>query len=857
MLGISVFLLVMSAEHVAVPPYEIHYENIMGYDNIDHYYSERDDCVYLTTDGKIIAAFPAHQNASAPQRDTIGTIWFPDELSGIAYPQEFVVNPYNLSAYIIGSYGRNIAVCDIQSGARTDGIMTARGTTALAYSGMQNKLYCPAYYDFTVDVVDCVTNNVIKTISLAGALTDACWNSTNDRVYCSNYSMGSVDVVDCASDSFVRRITVGTNARAVLYNPISDKVYCAYGNNVAIIDCSGDSVIANVAVGSPNYFFALNTVNNKVYCVNRGSSTVSIIDGVSNTLITTLAVSSWPECISYNPVMNRIYVGHSSGQNVVVIDGNTNTIVGMISLGQPIYASTIDTTDNRLFVTSSSDQAIVINCSSNAVIGYLPAANWPMGIFWECGNNTVWIGNTGASNLPGFTLQGYEADNLTFLFKTVIGYTPYSTMLDTSTNKFYAAGRGDEILAILDMANPDTVDMLLVPDGPWDVCDNPNENKVYCASRYDNRVSIIDAATNLILGEVNTGQFPVALACNSADNKIYSVNFWGNNVTVIDGSTNGFLGHIQVGSGPYDILYNPTGDKIYSIDYGNNTVTIIDAYADTVIATLPVGNWPWSAVHNSLGNKIYVANYASHNISIIDGVTNQVVSTLYIAADAYPFTLAYNPQNNKVYSANIFSSTLTIIDASVDTIITTFGLSGAPYSLAYNPNSNVIYCAYISTWQDAILVIDGNTDAVLASFVIPSQIQSYGIDSPRKALVYDSDQDILYMSHYASSKITMIDGATGVLEHSSVMPGNDLLSISPNPAKDRINIRYTIHDAGYMTKDVRLRIYDVAGKLIKEEMLEYAGTEHSISLEGVSSGVYFMVLEAASGWATSKLVLLR
>ncbi|UCG30956.1 MAG: T9SS type A sorting domain-containing protein [candidate division WOR-3 bacterium] len=857
MTALIVIILAIVPARVEIPAYGIHYENTMGFDQIDHFYSERDDCVYLTSNGAIIAAFPAHQNPAVLQRDTIGTIWYPDELSGVAYPEEFVANPVNQTVYIIGSYGRNIAACDIQTGERTDGIMTGRGTMALAYSVTQNKLYCPAYYDFTVDVVDCATNDVIKTISLAGALTDACWNSTNDRVYCSNYSMGSVDVIDCASDSFVRRITVGTNPRAVLYNPISDKVYCALANNVAIIDCGVDSVITTVAVGSPNYFFALNTVNNKVYCVNRGSSTVSIIDGVSNTLITTLAVSSWPECISYNPVMNRIYVGHSSGQNVVVIDGSTNSVTGTISLGQPIYASTCDTTDNRLFVTSSSDQAIVIDCTNNTIISYLAAANWPMGVFWESGYNNVWIGNTGASNLPGFTVQGYEADDLTVLFKTVIGYTPYSTMLDPGTNKFYAAGRGDEILAILDMTSPDTSVMLYVRNGPWDVCDNPNENKVYCASRYDNRVSIIDATTNSILGEVTTGQFPVGVVCNSTDNKIYSVNFWGDNVTVIDGSTNNFLGHIQVGSGPYDILYNPDGNKIYSIDYGNNTVTVIDANADTVITTLSVGNWPWSAVHNAIDNKIYIANYASHNISVIDGATNGLISTLFIAPDAYPFTLVYNPQNNKVYSANIFSSTMTIIDASVDTIITTFGLNGTPYSLAYNPNSNVIYCAYVCTWQDALVVIDGNTNAVLANFVIPSQINSYGIDSPREALVYDAEQDILYMSHYTSSKITMVDGGTGISEHSSMVPENSLLSILPNPAKERANIRFQIDYAGYTTGELRLGIYDIAGRLVKEERFEYSGAEHSTSLRGVSPGVYFVVLESEAGRITGKLVLLK
>jgi YVTN family beta-propeller protein len=225
-----------------------------------------------------------------------------------------------------------------------------------------------------------------------------------------------------------------------------------------------------------------------------------------------------------------------------------------------------------------------------------------------------------------------------------------------------------------------------------------------------------------------------------------------------------------------------------------------------------------------------------------------------LAANAYPFTLAYNPQNNKVYSANIFSSTLTIIDASVDTIITTFGIPGAPYSLAYNANANVVYCAYVGTWQDALLVLDGNTNAMVANFIIPSQVQSYGIDSPRKALVYDTEEDILYMSHYTSSKITMVDGGTGVLEHSSIVPQHELLSISPNPARDRVNIKYVIKDARYVIGDLRLRIYDAAGRLFKE--VEMSIDDHSISLEGLSPGVYFVVVEQDTSRATAKIIVL-
>lgn len=851
-------LLALSAGYFTVPEYDIHYANTMGFEDLEHHYSRQDDRVYLTADGVIIAAFPARQNCTSLRTDTAGTIWFPDQLGGVTSPQEFAVNPGNQSVYVIGEYGQNIAVCDIQSGARTDCIMTGKGTTALVHSQTQNKIYSTSYYDFAVDVVDCATNNVIKTIPLNGALTDICWNSASDRVYCSNIGMYSVDVIDCAADSQIKRIFVGENPRAVLYNPISNKVYCAYTGNVAIIDCMVDTVIATVPVGSAQYFFAFNPTNNKVYCLNRSSNTVSIIDGAANTLLATVGVNSFPECISYNPVTNRVYVGHSAGQSVVVIDGGTDQVVATIPVGQAIYASACDTIDNRLFLASSYPQVVAINCSTNAIAGNLPAMNWPRGIFWEASQNNIWIGNTGATNLPGFTVQGYEADNFTPLFKTALGYTPYSTMVDTSTNKYYAAGRGDDILAIFDMSDPDTAALLTVRDGPWDVCDNPVENKVYCANRYESRVSVIDATSNATLAEVNTGQYPVALARSPMNNRIYAVCFWGNRVTVIDGATNSFVTHINVGSGPYDILYNPTGNKIYSIDYGNNTVTIIDAATNSVLATVPAGNWPWSAVHNPVDNKVYVANYASHDITVIDGVTNQVTATIPLGGNAYPFTLAYNPQNNRLYSANIFSAGVMVIDASTNTILTTLPIPGGPHALVYDAENNALYCAYVnSDWQDAVVVFDGSTNAVLADFVLPAHTRSYGLDSPKKVFTRDAVQGFVYLSHYTSSKITVIETGTGIAEHTPEAPGPRLLSISPNPTRGTINIRCMMQDSGYRTEDLRLTIYDAAGRVVIEEALERGEAEHAVSLSGMSPGVYFVVVEDGAGLTASKFVVLR
>lgn len=57
--------------------------------------------------------------------------------------------------------------------------------------------------------------------------------------------------------------------------------------------------------------------------------------------------------------------------------------------------------------------------------------------------------------------------------------------------------------------------------------------------------------------------------------------------------------------------------------------------------------------------------------------------------------------------------------------------------------------------------------------------------------------------------------------------------------------------------DVRLRLYDAAGRLVREVALAPGATEWPISVAGMSPGVYFVVLEHEAGLTAEKIVVLR
>jgi len=805
------------------------------------------------------------------------TIWLPISTGGVVFPGEFIYNPVNDKMYVNGD--RNIAVCDGQSGELLSVIRTDRTWRQLAYCETYNKLYCVNCLERTLDVIDCQNHQVIKTIPLTDTATALVWNDFNNEIYYTQHPPQQADcrieVIDCTSDSIITSIPTGGYPKNLFYNPLSNKIYCANWGILDIIDGNSHNVIQQIPLDpSRHHFFTLNTINNKIYCGNLYNENVAIIDGIGDSLITTVPLGSWPLNAAYNSVVNRIYVGHVFSENILILDGNTNQIIDNLYFAAAVIAMAYDSTDNRHFVVTSPtysegifEKMIVLDGTSNAIIDTLETGILPWNsMIWEKEHNQVWVGNKGFDNLPGYTIDGYSADSLEHQFKTPIGFTPFAAVLNPATNKYYCVGRSDNYIVIFNINNPDSCVLKQTGECVWDILLNPLENKIYCANRGSRDVSIIDGATDSIIARVPIGTDVLALAFNQTDNKIYvssSLYPQSGYITVIDGQSNAVLTTISVALHPNIILWNSIDNKLYVSSYQESTITILDAHADTILTTISSNGFPWSLVHNSTDDKIYCSNEVSKEIMVIDGVTNEVIK---IISGSFPFTFAYNPVNNKVYCGNTDFS-IAVIDGATDSIVSTIAIPGRPYSLLYNPITNTIFCAYFYDVpypsQDALIVIDGASNEILANFTIDSNVRSYGtfggISSPQKALLLDSLNNIVYFNHYSSSKISVIDGATGISEHSVTSLRSTFLHVFPNPTARYVNVEFLLPGI----YDVQMMIYDVTGRMVecfnfpnkKSHRFIWDGTDRLG--KRVPNGVYFITLKAGDHQEIVKLLFLK
>jgi hypothetical protein len=86
-----------------------------------------------------------------------------------------------------------------------------------------------------------------------------------------------------------------------------------------------------------------------------------------------------------------------------------------------------------------------------------------------------------------------------------------------------------------------------------------------------------------------------------------------------------------------------------------------------------------------------------------------------------------------------------------------------------------------------------------------------------------------------------------------------LLGTAPNPARERVSVRYALPAATVQEGDARLRLYDVLGRRVRsvETAPEAGRHERRLDVSHLPSGVYFLRLAAGGQTVTRKLTVVR
>jgi hypothetical protein len=114
-------------------------------------------------------------------------------------------------------------------------------------------------------------------------------------------------------------------------------------------------------------------------------------------------------------------------------------------------------------------------------------------------------------------------------------------------------------------------------------------------------------------------------------------------------------------------------------------------------------------------------------------------------------------------------------------------------------------------------------------------IGNFRNDANTTVLINPSGFD--YASYYYLDDVSVTDCTVGLTE---VSADQNLLVISPNPARERIQIN--MNDNSILPEGIIMKLYDVSGKLLLQEVLQNSTADWELDIGKFSPGMYLVTI---------------
>ena len=291
-----------------------------------------------------------------------------------------------------------------------------------------------------------------------------------------------------------------------------------------------------------------------------------------------------------------------------------------------------------------------------------------------------------------------------------------------------------------------------------------------------------DATPPAVITTIFVGGNPRFAAVDPSTNRVYVTSAPnGVQLTVINAATNAPIDTIPMGGNAGRLAVNPNTSRVYVPIFTAGKVLVIDGSANppSALTTITVGDIPEALGVNPVTNRIYVAKRGglTSTVSVIDGVTNAVIVT-GIPVGSFPSAVGVNSTTNRVYVTDAGDDAVTVIDGATNSVIATVALpaTSSPRDVAVNAATNRVYVT--ERLLSNLSVIDGATNAVIAT--VPVGIFPFAVAvNPNRNLIYLTDAD---------DKFFVVDGVTNGIIHTLALgpPSRILDDLAVNPTTGRI-----------------------------------------------------------------------
>lgn len=382
--------------------------------------------------------------------------------------------------------------------------------------------------------------------------------------------------------------------------------------------------------------------------------------------------------------------------------------------------------------------------------------------------------------LLGVGFGGYEAvqprtSGSVTVTSTIAGPTLTSTVSVTSAT----------IVTVTEGSQQAKVSAITVggaTSNPQGMAFNPTNNELYVALENSSSVAVVNATTGALVTTIplTAGDVPFALAYDSANNMVYVANLNGATcsppaistctVPVINGATNTVATYIPMPDTTNGIVVNPSTNTVYAasndddavffINTTTNQVTELQIHSavpdnsqalaiDTHTGVVIDGNW----YHKRTASQIGLIGLDSNGGCITGTTTTNstycVTNRLGIDGGKID-SVAVNSNTGTIYVANPEKDVVNVISESTGKVVANVTVP-SPVGVFADPFSNVVYVASNSTSSNALVVISGSTNSILAD--IP-------VGQGPANVAMDTNTNTIYVSNADSGTVSVIDGTS-------------------------------------------------------------------------------------------------
>jgi len=715
--------------------------------------------------------------------------------------------------------------------------------------------------------LDCGQNAKTARVAVDSCVSAMCSDASGSKVYSAHArayprSESVVTVIDPALMTIRTRVRVGKNPVALVGSERHGRIYCVCNgsDSVAMIDCAGDTLVGATPVRPVPLGAAYSETSDRLYVWHWQDPFVSVLDGATGQSVDSLYVGQYPSAAIVEPGSNRLYVGYAD--KLAVFDCSTGVRVAELGLGRFPTELFHDSTTDRLFcVLTASDAVTVVDCSGPQLLGWIGVGDSPRHIA-RCGERLI------CSNRLGNSVTVIDPARMVVTATVATRRQPGVVVSDAS-GLGYVVHEGNAAVSQVDAGAGQVLRCFMLAEQPRIVCWDLANHHLLCLTQQD-RVYAIDGTSHEVRFGIDAGTDPTGLAVDSAGGKFYVSDRSDSFVVVYDANDGSMLNRIKVGTGVAHLGYNSIDRKLYCCRASH--VKVIACSTDSVKATISSASGGTSTLFNPASDKLYVVCANTNSVVVVDGATNGVIGTGRGGED--PTSLGLNPLTNEVYCTYPAGSLAIVIGDSANAVVDTLVVPGQPTAvwgdgvtgrayvgdvqqnklyffaagshdlvdsidvvnpsgLFWNPADRLLYAS--DRGRDVVFAIDPATG--IATDTLPV------VAGPTTA-AFDPARNRIYLMNEDAGAITVIQGGTGILEQvgSSVRGRN--LTIAPNPMRQSADLRLQCADGQALTADVRVELFDAAGRRVSSRAFRCAGSLWRIDLSRCPAGVYLARVSA-------------